>query len=240
MPLPKKDKFLAEVIYHIKFPFDRDDIKYELECHILEKIDYYTEQGYDKEKAEELSVNDMGDAEVIGIELNKQHNPVIGWLWKITNVMVGVFGLVSIFIIVLPLLISLLITLFAGNTINDIPKSNIVYKINVDEKVKIDDRVVHFTYVVYEKNGNMNILYDYYDTRLWGTGWSLGYIGEITDNLGNRYFAGSGGSRGGIRTRSIRTLSNFSEEADTLIINYDEFNRSYRVEIPLKAGDNSE
>jgi len=236
MPSPKKEKFLEEVLSYIKFPFDRDDIKSELEYHIIDKIDYYTEQGYDKETAEELAINNMGNAQEIGIELNKQHNPFIGWVWNITNIMVVLFGILSIFIIGIPFLSSL----FNSNPINDIPKSDIVYKIDVDEKVKIDDTVIHFTNVVYEKKGDMNIIYEYYDTKLLGTGWTLGTIGTISDNLGNTYFNGSGGSSGGIKTKAIRTVENFAQEANTLIISYDFYNRKYKVEIPLQVGDNNE
>jgi hypothetical protein len=236
MPSHKKDKFLAEVLSYIKFPFDRDDIRSELDSHILDKIDYYIEQGHDKEKAEQLSINDMGEAKEIGMELNKQHNPFLGWVWKITNVMVILFVIVNIYIVGTPILMSL----FDRNPMNEIPKSNIVYKIDIDEKVKLDDAVIHFTNVVYEKNGDMNILYEYYDTKLWGTGWSFGGTGNITDNLGNTYFDGSGGGGGGIKSKYIRTIENFAKEADTLIISYDSFNRKYRVEIPLQVGDSNE
>ncbi|MDP4089253.1 MAG: permease prefix domain 1-containing protein [Bacillota bacterium] len=233
---PKSDKFLKDILSYVKFSFDRYDIRLELEDHISEKVDYYMEQGYDMEKAEQLSINDMGDAKEIGIELNKQHYPILGWLWKITNVTVGLAVILSIFFIGIPTLNSL----FPRNLINDIPKSNIAYKIDVDKKVKIDDMVIRFTNVVYEKNGDMDIFYEYYDTKLWGMGWSLGSIGKITDNLGNTYMSGSGSVSGGIKSKGRVTVDNFSKEADILIISYDSYNRKYRVEIPLKAGDNNE
>jgi hypothetical protein len=231
----KSEAYLKDILSYVKFPFDRADIKSELENHISDKIDYYTEQGYNMEEAEQLSITDMGDAKEIGIELNKQHNPILGWLWKITNIMVVLFALLSIFYIGVPFVHSL----FNRNPIKDIPKSNIVYKIDIDKEVKVDDMIIHFTNVVYEKNGDMNIFYEYYDTKLWGMGWSLSSIGEVTDNLGNRYFEGAGGSYGGIKSKGRSTISNFSKEADTLIINYDSYNRKYKVEIPLKAGENN-
>lgn len=235
MPSPKKEKFLEEVISYIKFPFDRDDIKLELEDHISEKIDNYIEQGYDKETAEQQSVSDMGDPKEIGIELNKQHNPFIGWVWKVTNVMVVLFAIWHIYVLGGTLVISL----FSNNPFGDIPKSDIVYEIKVDKKVKLDDTIIHFTDVIYEENGDMNIFYEYYDTKLWGTGWSLGSIGNITDNLGNEYFGGGSGG-GGIKSKYRHTIKDFSKEADILIINYDNYNRKYRVEIPLKDGDDNE
>jgi hypothetical protein len=232
----KGDKFLKDILSYVKFPFDRNNIRLELEDHISEKVDYYMEQGYDMEKAEQLSINDMGDAKEIGIELNKQHNPILGWLCEITNVIVVLAVILSIFFIGLPTLSSL----FPRKLINDISKANIVYKIDVDKEVKIDDMVIRFTNVVYEKNGDMNIFYEYYDTKLWGAGWSLGSIGEISDNLGNKRMSGSGGQSGGIKSKGRDTINNFSKDADKLIISYDNYNRKYRVEIPLKVGENNE
>lgn len=232
----KKEKFLKEVLSYVKFSLDREDIKTELESHILEKVDYYIEQGYDKEKAEELSINDMGDAKEIGIELNKQHNPILGWIWYITNVMVGITIIFSVFVIG-PLLVE---PLFKANLINNIEKSNIVYKMNIDEKVNVDVTVIHFTNIIYEKNGDLSFFYEYYDTRMWGYGYSIGLIGEITDNLGNIYPYGPSEMQGGIKTKCMQTIKNFSKEADTLIISYDNYNRKYKVEIPLQVGDKNE
>ncbi len=236
MPSLKKEKFLKEVLSYVKFFLDRDDIKTELESHILEKVDYYIEQGYEKEKAEELSINDMGDAKKIGIELNKQHNPILGWIWYITNVMVGITIIFSVFVIG-PLLVE---PLFKANLINNIEKSNIVYKMDIDEKVNVDVTVIHFKNIIYEKNGDLSFFYEYYDTKMWGYGYSIGLIREITDNLGNIYPYGPSEMQGGIKTKCMQTIKNFSREADTLIISYDNYNRKYKVEIPLQVGDKNE
>ena len=91
MSLHDKEKFLAEVLNQIKFKYDRYDIRMELESHIQDKTEYYSELGYDMDKAEEMSVNDMGDAKAIGKELNKEHNPFIGWIWRLTNVFLVLF-----------------------------------------------------------------------------------------------------------------------------------------------------
>jgi len=230
------DKFLDQVLSYVKFPFDRDEIRLELESHILEKIEYYIEQGYDRTTAEQYSIKDMGDAREIGMALNKEHNPFLGWLCKITNVMIA---LLSIWLIYFYGSI-LIITFFQHSPINDIPKSEIVYRIDINKKVRLDDRVIKFTNIVYEKNGDLNIFYEYYDTRLWGAGWSLSGIGDVMDNLGNKYSAGSGYKSGGIISKCVKTLKNFPREADMLIINYDRYNRKYRVEIPLPRGDSNE
>lgn len=72
-----------------------------------------------------------------------------------------------------------------GNSVMDIPKSNIVYKLDIDEKVKLDDRTIRFTNIIYEKNGNMNITYEYYNPKFWANRWTFGGMREISYNLGN-------------------------------------------------------
>lgn len=236
MQSSKKDKFLKEVLSYVKFPFDRDNIRAEFKSHIEDKIEYYIEEGYDDKTAEELSINDMGDAKEIGRELNKQHNPLIGWVWVITNVVVVLFALSIICNIILMVTGSM----YSDNTISSIPRSDIIYKVHVDKKVKLDDGVFHFKQVAYTKDGIMNIFYNYYFSKPWIGGWGSGDIGEVKDNLGNVYSPGSGASDGGIIIKNVKKYSDFSKEADMLIIDYDQYNRKYRVEIPLKVGDKNE
>ncbi len=233
---PKSDVFLNEILSYVKFSFDKADIQRELKSHISDKLEYYLQQGFDMEEAEQLSINDMGDAKEIEMELNKQHNPIIGWLWRITSVVAAltiiIFGFIFIFFIGS--------TFLQGNLVDEFPESDIVYKIDLKEQVKIDDRVIRFTNVIYDKNGNMNIFYETYYTSLWGTGWSLGYIGEITDNLSSKYMNGSGQQHAGFISKGVWTVNKFSDDADILIISYDRYNRKFRVEILLKEGENYE
>lgn len=236
MNLLKSDKFIDEVISYIKFPFDRADIRKELESHILDKMEYYDSRGIDKVTAEELTLRDMGNPKEIGIALNKEHNFILGWMYRITNVLVTIFLIIIIF----SFSITLLGTIFSRNPARHIAKEDIIYNIKVNEKVKIDDRVIKIKNIIYEKDGDLSIVYENYDTRLLGMGWSHGFAGTIKDNLGNVYFIGSGSSSGGMVTKGIRTVRNFSSEADTLIIEYDFYNRYYKFEIPLKVGDSNE
>lgn len=236
------NEFLDQVLSYIKFHLVKDEIKAELESHILDKMDYYTSKGYNKEEAEELAVNDMGDPKQIGIQLNKQHNPLIGWILKITNGLVGFIAIAGIFLSIVFVVPSIIMSLFVRGPIHDITKESIEYRIDLDEQVRIDNRIINFTNLVYEKDGSMNILYNERETGLLRRGgWSFGTIGEISDNLGNEYFNRYGSSTGGsIITNSIMTIDDFSEEAEELIIEYDNFNRHYRVEIPLNAGESHE
>ncbi len=47
--------------------------------------------------------------------------------------------------------------------------------------------------------------------QVWGMGWSSTAIGDIMNDLGNTYFAGSGYGGGGIRSKCRRTVRDFSK-----------------------------
>lgn len=239
MDFQKSSDFLDAVLSYIKFPLDRQDIRLELEDHILDKIDYYIDQGLAFKEAEEKAIEDMGSPEEIGIELNREHSPILGWLWVISKGLVSLFIIINV-LMVGPLFFYSTFSIFGHNPIKDIPKEDIVYRLDIDERVQIDDRVINFTNVIYDKNGTIHIIYNHYDKKIWRKGWSLGHIGTITDEKGNKYFSGSGYSRGGIVSKGRESLRDFSKDAKSLIIEYDSYNRYYKVEIPLKSGDSVE
>ncbi len=239
MDFQRSKEFLDTVLSYVKFPFDKEDIRMELQEHIWDRIDYYTQQGLTYYEAEEKAIKDMGDPKEIGIQLNKEHHPLIGWLYLASKVLVILFVIINIFMAV-PVIIDLGYSIFDDKLIREIPKEDIVYKIDVNERVQIDDRVINFKNVVYDKNGTLHISYYYYDKKLWGSGWSLGTIGIITDDKGSKYYRGSSHTTGGIVSKGMVSVENFRKDAKTLIIEYDRYNRYYKLEIPLKSGENIE
>mgnify|MGYP000856600267 CR=1 FL=1 len=231
--MDKKESFLSEVLHCIRFPFDREKIRAELESHIEDRAEDYEGKGSDREAAVDLAVRDMGNAREIGQALNRQHNPVLGWIWLVTDVLAVLTAACLIVTLVLPLLSSLL----PFHRLDPIPASDIIYQTKVDKKVKLDDMVIHISDVVYDTNGDLSVDYEYFDVRLWGSGWSFSNIGEISDNLGNHYLDGRSEESGGFLSRCRQTVPDFSAEANTLKIDYDSYNREYRLEIPLQAGE---
>lgn len=229
MLLPESKNFLEKIMSCVKFPFDKENIKKELEAHIYDKRDFYSEKGYDCTAAERLAVADMGDPRQIGWELNRQHHPIIGWLWIMTNIAVVIIVLWNLLFMGSQILIT-----FQSSPINQIPDSQIVYSIDVNKTVRLDDTFIKFKKVVLDKSGTMHIAYEYYNKRILRPGWSLGSIGTITDDLDNEYFNGSSSSHNGIFSKGVRSVDNFNSQANKLIIFYDSYNRSYRIEIPLK------
>lgn len=225
----KKDAFIKTVLSKVKFTLDREAIRDELDSHFEDRYHYELSKGTTSEEAMEKSLTAMGDPNEIGAELNKIHSPIIGWLSVITSVIKVVLIVFSIFAFGSMTIVSL----FSSNGVHHIPKDNILYHLEINEEVTIDDRTIKYTDIIYDKNHNMHIFSRNYDSKLWGTGWSLGSIGIISDDLGNEYFSGGSSSSSGIITRSHRKLKDFSEKASQLIITYDQYNRYYQIIIPL-------
>ena len=227
-----KESYLKEVLSQVKFSFDHEFIEKELRSHLEERLEDYISEGYTPNEAEKMALENFGDPKEIGIALNKEHNPVIGWLLYVSNGLLFVACLYLVFNLVIPLGMSL----FGRDPSKTIPKDDILYSIEVNEKRKIDDRIITVEEIIYEKNGNLHIIYSDVDTRLWGGGWSFGNLGIITDDTGKDYFDGSGFSTGGIFSKSLWTIHDFPEESKMLNIEYDYYNRYYKFEIPLQAG----
>lgn len=227
-----RDEYLKEIIDQVKFFFDHESIEKELTVHLEERKEDYISEGYTEKKAEELTLTNFGDPVEIGKALNKEHNPLLGWLYYLSNVLVGIM----IFSIILPVGMSVL----ARNPSKNIPKDDILYRINVDEKVQLDDRSILFDEVIYEKNGDLSIVYRERSTTLMSLGSSASILGYIYDEKGNEYFGGYGTSTGGLFGKAIRTVTGFPKDAEKVIIEYDFYNRYYKVEVPLKAGADHE
>jgi len=229
-----KEEFLGKVLRQIRFPFDRQGIKVELSDHISERVEHYLGLSYDQEHAEQAAVSDMGDPTQIGIELNKEHSPLLGWIWKATGLLVSLTIVLNALFVVPMVSMSL----FSGPIVN-IPESQIVYVVNVGETVRLDDRVIHVSKVIYDRAGNLYIFYENHDVWFRG-GWSFGSIGTLSDDLGNTFLGGDGAGSGGFRSKSYRVLKGFSPQARVLYIKYDQFNRKYEIKVPLPGGDGRE
>ena len=72
-------EFLDNVCSNIKYQLASNQIKEELRTHIDEVKEEKIEEGYFAKEAEELAVNQMGNAKEIGKKLNKIHRPKLDW-----------------------------------------------------------------------------------------------------------------------------------------------------------------
>lgn len=232
MPMHKeKEMFLNEVVSHVKFPFDRKEIKSELEDHIEDRMLDYLDEGYSKDEALSLTIKGMGNSSDIGRELNMMHNPFLGWIWKISDIIVRVVGVISIMYILLVLIVSMNF----NNPLRAIDENEVVYHMKVNNKVRIDDRVIQITDILYETDNTMHIRFRTYSTSIFINNWNFSNIGTITDDLGHEYYGG-GGSSAGILSYSHIEIDDFPEDSTSLNIVYDQYNRKFEFHFDLEEG----
>ena len=93
------NKFLNSVCEQIKYKPIRNTIAEELKDHIEDKKEELIEMEQNEEEAEKNAVEQMGDAEIIGKELNKVHRPRLDWKLLIILVVLLIFGFVISYII---------------------------------------------------------------------------------------------------------------------------------------------
>lgn len=75
------ERYLNDVVSHVRFAFDRRKIRQELAEHMEDLYEDLLSQDIDEEQAAELTVDYMGDSAELGKELDKVHNPVLGYVW---------------------------------------------------------------------------------------------------------------------------------------------------------------
>ncbi len=85
MPSALCGKFASEVLKEVRFKYDHPFIRQELIEHMEELYEDLQAEGMDAEVAEVMAVEYMGDAAEIGQALNREHSPVLGWLWLFTK-----------------------------------------------------------------------------------------------------------------------------------------------------------
>ena len=108
-----KQEYIEKVLWQIDGKAYLNEIKAELENHIEDRKEYYTNAGYDNEIAEEKAVAHMGSAEDIGEEMNMLYNykkhkiiSIVGFSlliislpfqWFLTYIFDGIFSIVKYF-----------------------------------------------------------------------------------------------------------------------------------------------
>ena len=83
-----KNEFLETVKKQVLYIFDRQDIIDELSQHIEDSIMDMVDDGIQYLDAEKIAIQQMGDPKEIGKQLNKEHNPVIGYLLLLSKIVI--------------------------------------------------------------------------------------------------------------------------------------------------------
>ncbi len=223
--------YIRRVSSRIRFSYDRPAVREELESHLEEKTEALLASGLPAEEANRRAVEEMGDAEALGKALDRAHNPVVGRLWWLS---------VRLFILCAALFCvrlggSLLDNAADSRERNVEESHHIVSRVELNQKIKLDSRVIRFEKLLMDDEGGAHLLYSTWFDRPFENGWTF-HIGTLEDDLGNSYAAG-GQSQGGIVSRCISSAEDIDPAAAMLYAVYDGYNRSFRVELPLREGE---
>lgn len=228
-------KYTQEVLKYIRFKYDRFDIGQELDEHIEDMLS--ENEKMTEEEQEKFIRENMGDPKEVGEELDKEHKPLLGWIWRISR-----FLMIVLIILNLPNAFNVVI--MAGDAVlapiqgYQIDKSQVESSIKTHITGKIDDTHIIIDGVDKLKDGSVMVKY-----RTWNNpfgkaaAWTFS-INYFYDEEGNKYFGG-GGSNGGFVSYSTEHLSDNSDgevlsEHEALVIDYDYNGRKFYAKIPLK------
>lgn len=74
----KKEEYLRKALLLVSNPYTKAQVQRELEDHIEDEIRFYTDAGYEREKAENMAMSRMGAPEKMARELGRLHRNLPG------------------------------------------------------------------------------------------------------------------------------------------------------------------
>ncbi len=230
----ERDDFIKKVLGHVKFIFDHEAIREELEEHMEDMAEEFKEEGMDAKEAMAAVVLHMGDPDEIGEQLNKAHKPLLGTVWLLSKTA----AIIMIVITCLSLVMSgvgLINNLTDDYDIDKRYYGDVLYTVDVGEKFKIDDLNIVIDELIYYEKGAMEIRYRTWDDPFSKSiNWTFNFNYEcFTDEDGNKYLSGGGGGGGGPISRYQSYIEGFPYDAEKFIVNYDYHGRKIYCEIPL-------
>ncbi len=88
-----RNYWLDTATKEIRFGPDRRRVRQELEDHILDRMEVVQSRGLSAYEAEKVAVESMGDPERLARELGALHRPWMGYLWRLSQVLLVVLVL---------------------------------------------------------------------------------------------------------------------------------------------------
>ncbi len=150
------ERYLNDVVSHVRFAFDRRKIRQELAEHMEDLYEDLLSQDIDEEQATELTVDYMGDSAELGKELDKVHNPVLGYVWLTLGIICIVVAAKTAFGL-LDTGIGIAKGYFAE--VRPASASEVVYTISLDVEKKVYDYTLYIDKIVYYEDGMMEVDY---------------------------------------------------------------------------------
>lgn len=89
-----RDEYINRVISLVNSRADKREIRRELEAHIDDRIEYFTESGYDRESATQKAVEKMGSPTDVAVSMEKLHNHTHWVIMSVAFTLLYIIGLV--------------------------------------------------------------------------------------------------------------------------------------------------
>ena len=211
------EQYLNEVLSFVKFKYDHKAIRRELAEHMADLKEELMTEGVDKDAAEYMAVEYMGDAAEIGRELDQEHHALLGWVWQISRVL----AILMVIVTLVPMYYKV------GSMIGNIferyePPEGVteVWQRELDREYQIyDDRLMLDTMHLYD-DGTLVVVYRttrpfFAESIDWSMGISLEAFDENEKKLG---LHGGGYKKGGLYGLGYEKLKGFSDEVKTVNI----------------------
>jgi hypothetical protein len=187
----KSQEYLDIVTKQVRYIFDREYIEAELKEHLEDSIHDLMEEGLSYEEAEEQAVLQMGNPIETGKMLNKEHHPVMGYLYALSNVLIVVLGIYFV------LTIGIVMWGLMENA-NPIIERNCIASYPINLEVKIPTHRVKIDNICLLEDGRYSLTSCSWKRFSYSrAGWSISAF-KILDTDGEWIEGGSGGSFGGI------------------------------------------
>lgn len=189
------DEYINEILSFVKFRYDHKDIRRELAEHMQDLKEDLMAEGMDEAAAEYMTVEYMGDAAEIGQELDKEHHASLGWVWRISRILVACLVGANI----MPMLA--FVTGMASNLFEEYEPTTdaaVLWHMELDEEYQVYDDTLLLGDIYYYEDGVLDVIYHTKRSPFarsigWGMTISLG----IFDEEGNDIREGGGGYKSG-------------------------------------------
>ena len=140
----------------MKFKYDHKAIRRELAEHMADLKEDLMAEGLDQEAAEYMTIAHMGDAAEIGRELDMEHHALLGWVWRISRIVVVILIILNFSNI------QWFFTAFIGNHFEKYePQSTSaeVWRMELDREYHVYDYTLLIEDVYFYEDNTMTIVY---------------------------------------------------------------------------------
>ena len=211
------DNYIEQILSFVKFKHDHKAIRQELEEHMEDLCEELQAEGMDEDVAEQMAVEYMGEAEEIGVALNKEHGVILGRIWLVTRILA--FALIGA-------TISPAWSVVGGTISNRLEKyepagtmENIHY-IELNREYQVYDDILMLEGVYHYESGRLDVVYR---TRrkpfARSIDWSDAIDAKAFDAEGEKVSVGGGGyKQGGNYGLGCDSLEEVPADAKTLEI----------------------